>query len=234
MEQLLVFQSYPDGASAQQVADLLEENGIPVELMEDATLLDSNFMGQNFTNPFRVKIPGSRFDEANKLLDEHTAVNLDEVDKDYVLLTFSDAELIDVLKHKADWGIYNYKLAGALLRKRGVPIPEESIESFQKKDILEKEKPAEAGTVLLCMGYFSAIFGSGIALYQGGSNWFKVGLPGILAIVIGWNLAYFKRTLSSGKQAYYFSHSARKQGLVLIWLAMGMFLLKVIQAIALM
>lgn len=233
MEPNLPFQSFPDLASAQHTAALLEQEGIPVELVNEDSMLDSNFIGQNFSNPFRLKIPGRFFNEANEILERETKVNPDDVAEGYMLLSFSNEELLEVLEHKSDWGFYNYKLAEALLQRRGVSIPAADIRRAQARARLEKEKPEEAGTALLVIGYFSAILGSGFALYQGGNNWFRIAVPGLFAIAIGWNLLHFKRTLSDGRRVHYFNSSSRLQGKVLLGLAWGIFLLRVIQAIIL-
>ncbi len=123
MSELRVFDTFPTMEQAQRVAALLENNELRVAVEELQGPLDTNFLGQQFSNPFLLKIPGDKFKHARTLLMKHTVVDISEVDEEYMLLEFTDQELLDVLAAPDDWGVYNYKLAEALLKQRGGKYP---------------------------------------------------------------------------------------------------------------
>lgn len=218
MEPLLVFNSYPDEAAAEQAAALLRDNGINAEVSREARSLDSNYLGQQFSDPYLLYLQGNDFDRARSVLEEHTLVDPDNVDPGYQLLSFSDEELLEVMTNKEEWGIFNYKLAEALLKRRGVPIPEVQIAIAQAEQLREKEKAASSGLILLLLGYSSLLSGAVLALTK--HPVFTL-LPGGLALLLGWMLSYSKRTLSNGVQVYYYTPGARLHGLILFWCSLG-------------
>jgi len=69
-ESLLAFRTFADKEHAEHTAGLLRDKSIPVELEEPSPLLDSNFIGQRFSDPFVLKIPGAFFETANRILSE--------------------------------------------------------------------------------------------------------------------------------------------------------------------
>jgi len=225
MEALLVFKAYTARALAEQAAQLLRQNNIDAEIDEEAALLDGNYLGQRFNEPFLLRVRGSDFDKATQLLEARVIVNLDEVDPDYMLLSFTDEELIDVMKKKDEWGIYNYKLAEALLRQRNVPIPEMEIVLEQAERLREKEKPASSDIIFLLVGYIAVIYGIVLWVMSKGIGMI---IPGGFAFLVGWHLAYFKRTLSNGQQTFYYNSSTRFQGTIIFWAAIALVAVQVL------
>jgi len=227
MDKLLVFKTYAHHQAAEQAAALLRERGIEAEASREARVLDSVYIGQQFNDPYLLYIPGKDFERANVILEENMVIRLDEVDPGYELLSFSDEELIDVMRKKEEWGAYNYKLAEALLQQRDVPIPQMDIVWAQVESLKEKEKPVSSGMRLLLLGYASALGGTILGFMRGGNAVFTL-FPGLLAFFIGWHLAYSRLTLSDGKQTYYFNNSTRLHGVFLFWLSVIVAALKFI------
>jgi len=228
METLLAYRYFADRRAAEETAARLSAQDIPVEIATDYQPLDNQVIGQRFHDPFTLKIPGRCFARADRILEEHTVVDISEVDPGYMLLSFSDEELIEVLKHKDDWGIFNYKLAEALLRERGAAVPEEKIRTFREMERRQKEAPASAGIALLTLGYASALYGTGIVTYLTGRAQRVLILPGVFALGIGWLLAYYKRTLSDGRQVWYFKDAERLQGKIILWLSLSIFAIRML------
>ncbi|WP_118976880.1 hypothetical protein [Taibaiella koreensis] len=218
MDEMIVFSTYPTLEAAEQAAMLLRNNGITAEAKHEMRSLDSNYLGQQFGDPYLLYLPGKDFDRARTILEDHTVVDPGEVDPGYQLLTFSDDELIDVMMNKEEWGIYNYKLAAALLKRRNVPIPEAQIGIAEAEQLREKEKAVSSGLSLLLLGYSSLLSGAALALVRHPA--FTL-LPGGLALFVGWILSYTKRTLSNGVQVHYYKPAARLHGLILFWGALG-------------
>jgi hypothetical protein len=227
MSELLVFQTFPVKEQARRVAALLESNGLPVAVEELQGPLDTNFIGQQFSNPFLLKIPGEQFINARKLLMEHTVINLSEIDEDYMLLQFSDRELLDVMASPDDWGVYNYKLAEALLKQRGVPIQEQQLEHMEGIRMAEMKKPVHASWVWIGFGYLSALLTTGIGI----SDFQMIILPGLFALATGWALAGSKKTLPDGSRIAVFSPVARIHGRIIFVLAVLLCIVRIIIAI---
>lgn len=224
MNKPLVFGTYPDLRTVEQAAALLRDHGIAAEASREARVLDSVYIGEQFNDPYLLYLPGKDFERARVILEENIVVNLNEVDPGYQLLSFTDDELIDVMRKKGEWGAYNYKLAEALLQQRGVPVPEMDIVWSQVEELKQKEQPVSSGMPLLLMGYASALGGTLLGFLQGNAAFTL--FPGLLAFFIGWHLAYSKRTLSDGKQTYYFNNRTRLHGIAMFWLSVSIAALK--------
>lgn len=227
MSELLVFETFPGKEQAIRTAAVLENKGIAVAVEELKGPLDTNFIGQQFSNPFLLKIPGEQFKNARKLLMEHTTIDLSEVDEGYMLLQFSDRELLDVLAAPEDWGTYNCKLAEVLLKERGVTIPEQQLEYMEDIRIAEMKKPVNASWVWICFGYLSALLTTGIGMH----NFQMIFLPGLFALGTGWALAGSKKTLPDGSRIEVFSAVARMHGRIIFVLAIVLCIIRIIGAI---
>jgi hypothetical protein len=231
MENLLVFKTYPDPEAAEQTATILKEHGIVVEVNEEVRILDSNYIGQQFSNPYLLYMQGTDFERAHAILEQATIVNLEDVDPGYLLLSFNEEELIEVMEKKDEWGVYNYKLAEALLKKRNVDIPEVKIALEQAERLKAKEQPVASGIMYLLLGYLSVLDGI-YSLFIPAGNAILTLSQGLLGLFIGWSLSHFKRTLSNGQRTYYFNNSTRLQGSVMLWTSVTIIVLKVFSLLA--
>lgn len=228
MEELLVFQSFADKEQALRTAATLENHDIFVAFDETFSPLDSNILGQQFSNPFVLKIYGSQFTRANEILMAHTEIRLEEVDPDYMLLHFSNEELVDVMKNKKDWGIYNYKLAEKLLQERNVAIPQAEIATAQQEQLAEEMKPQNYDTYWILFGYVMALF-SGYYLYASNGRSYIFTFPVIFAIGAGLRLFLYRKTLSDGKRMYAYHFPVRIHGLLIFILAVVSLVVHMIQ-----
>lgn len=216
MDELLVFQTFTDKDQADRTASLLEQNGITVTVDENPPLLDSNFIGQQFNNPYVVKIPGESFLEANKILTEQTVVNINEVDKDYILFTLSNEELKEVITHKEEWGVYNYKLALQILADRNGSAAETEGEKTLQLDLHPDATPKDTNMlwIVICyaglaLSFYGFLNHSGLFLYL---------FPQLFLLLFGVTLYFSKTTLSNGTRIMTYSKNVRLHGLVILLL----------------
>ena len=223
MSKLLIFKSFSNKEEALRTAATLENNGIQVDLEENLAQLDSNFIGQHYSNPYCIKIPGDSFEKASEILMKYTVINLDEVDKDYMLLSFSNEELMDVLVHNDDWGIYNYKLAEALLKERGIDIPFKKIEEAQAEAREAIAKPIKYDIYWLILGYIFALL-SFSTLYAG----FLFAFPTLCALIIGYLLFFSKKTLTDGSRIKTYERTFRIHGLIIFVLTIIVSLVRLV------
>lgn len=215
----MVFQTFPDKEQALRTAATLENHGVMPVFEENATNLDSNFIGQQFDNAFVLKLPGDQFVLAEQVLMEHTVISMEDVAEDYMLLSFSDSELIDVMKNRKEWGIYNYKLAEKLLQERQVAIPREEIAQARKKELEQEARPQSYDYYWIGFGYLMALFAGG-DLYTGA--WPALFIyPALFALVVGCRLLLFRKTLSDGRRLYTYRFAVRIHGLLIFIIALG-------------
>jgi hypothetical protein len=216
MNELLVYQTFTDKDQADRTATLLEQNGITVVVDENPPLLDSNFIGQQFNNPYVVKISGESFLEANKILTEQTVVNINEVDKDYILFTLSNEELKEVITHKEEWGIYNYKLALQILADRNGSTVESEGERTLQLELHPDATPKDTNMlwIVICyaglaLSFYGFLSHSGLFLYL---------FPQLFLLLFGITLYFSKTTLSNGTRIMTYSKNVRLHGLVILLL----------------
>lgn len=227
MSRLLVFQTFPARDQAVRTAALLENQGIPVAVEELNGPLDANFIGQQFSNPFLLKIPGEQFGQARNILMETITVDLEEVDKDYMLLAFNNEELQDILAKPDEWGIYNYKLAEALLKERGMILPKQKLTQLADKRMTELKKPEKASGIWIILGYLAALLATGVGLH----NFQIIYIAGLFALATGWALAFTKKTVPDGSRIYVFGKTARTHGLVIFLLGILMYIIHITGAL---
>ncbi|RZJ49712.1 MAG: hypothetical protein EOO44_17795 [Flavobacterium sp.] len=164
-------------------------------MLEDNSLsFDPTFANNNFGTEFCIKIKKEDFEKVNKIIESKSEIELDEVNKDYYLLSFSDDELIEVISKSDEWNKFDVSLAKKLLKERGQEITPEKIEEIKKQRIAELSKPEASQKGYIILGYITAFLG------------------GLLGIFVGWHLLTYKKTLPDGNKVYAYSEEDRKQG----------------------
>ena len=194
MSKFLTFRKLESLEEAQAMQQLLTSHNIANELEEERALLDSPIIGQQFEFPYRVKIPADAFNMAETLIRESIDLNLHGIEKDYYLFSFSNEELMDVLKKKDEWGNYDYALARHLLSERGIEITQADLQEFDKQRIKALAEPEGADNLWTLIGYLSVVLG------------------GLMALFFGILMLKTKKTLPDGSQVYTFGELARKHG----------------------
>ncbi len=226
MDNFIVYQSFEEQESAYRTAATLESRDIPLIVEKVSQLLDSNIIGVMNTSPYVIKLRAIDFDKANDIIRANTIINLDEVDKDYMLLSFTNEELIDVAAKEDEWGIYNAKLATALLQQREVVMPTSAIEQIKTNHRQELAKPTSAVIWLLFLGYASALPGTTIIVGNSHAPIPFLVFPGIFGLIAGGILVTTKKTLPDGKQVSYFDSKSKNHGLMIIALSLLTFVTK--------
>ena len=210
---LLTFEKYTDREEAFKAAAILNMNGIDAEIEDPPPLLDHNIIGQQITY-ILLKLNGKDFDKAREILLRETVVNPEEVDENYMLLSFTDEELLDVVAKQDEWGIYNYKLALTLLERRGVNITEVERNKQKENYITQASARKQADKWLLIAGYAASIT-SLIGPLLWGWLYLSISytiyfLPGILGIIFGITILNSKKTLPDGTQVISYNENSRR------------------------
>lgn len=198
-----IFESREEAAAMQA---LLSKNGIPNSMEESKAIFDTAIVGAVNTKQYFVKIPQDKFLTANAILE--AAIDLDtlEVEDDYYLLSFTDEELMDLVKKKDEWGEFDYALAKKLLAERGISLNDSELKEMHEERIVELKKTETASVKAIWGGYIAAVLntvaGAGTGIY----------------------LLSAYRKLPDGTIAYKYDSASRRHGLFILLLSIGVLL----------
>lgn len=193
-EEFLIFHKFNTESQAEDFGSLLNVNRIEFLIENISINFDPILSNNEFGKEYCVKIKKDDFEKANDILREKAKTEINEVQDDYYLLSFTDEELIDVIEKSDEWNRFDVQLAQKLLKERGNEITTEQINELKKQRIIELSKPEEGQNVYIIIGYVCALLG------------------GLLGIFIGWHLLTYKKTLPNGNRIYAYSDNDRKQG----------------------
>ena len=193
-EEFLIFQKFNTESQAVNFGSLLNVNRIEFLIENISINFDPILSNNEFGKEYCVKIKKDDFEKANDILREKAKTEINEIQDDYYLLSFTDEELIDVIEKSDEWNKFDVELAQKLLKERGNEITTEQISELKKQRIIELSKPEEGQNVYIIIGYVCALLG------------------GLLGIFIGWHLTTYKKTLPNGNRIYAYSENDRKQG----------------------
>jgi len=223
MSDFVTFQEFETRAEADALAEQLKAHDIPATVEQNRNLLDQNIIGRQYNNYILVKIKGEDFARAQKVLLDATEVDMSQLPENYMLLSFTNDELIDVLAKPDEWGPFNYKLALMLLERKGVAIDDRKTEELQHAHLLEASTRRSLGPAHLLFGYgFTIICILAIVLKNKTAllllSYFY-GLPIFIGFVLGMVFRFTRRTLPDGSRIYSYDDSARKHGLFMLLLS---------------
>lgn len=190
-EEFITFEKFNDQNSAKELGNLFSEQNVEYLLVDNSLSFDPSFANNGFGKEYCIKIKKNDFEKANKIVLDKAEKEIEEIDSDYYLLSFSDDELIDVVSKSDEWNKFDVSLAIKLLKERGKEITPEKI---KKQRIQELSKPEENQKGYIILGYILAFLG------------------GILGFFIGWHLLTYKKTLPDGNRVYAYSKNDRKEG----------------------
>ncbi len=193
-EEFVIFQKFNSESQAAEFGSLLSENKIDLLIENISINFDPILSNNEFGKEYCIRIKKNDFEKANDILREKAKTEINEIQDDYYLLSFSNEELIDVIEKSDEWNKFDVELAHKLLKERGNEITTEQINELKKQRIKELSKPEEGQNIYIIIGYVSALLG------------------GLLGMFIGWHLLTFKKTLPNGNRIYAYSENDRKQG----------------------
>lgn len=193
-EEFITFEKFNDQNSAKELGELIAAQNIEFLLEDNSLSFDPTFANNGFGKEYCIKLKKSDFEKANKILADKSENQINEIDEDYYLLSFTDDELIEVITKSDEWNKFDISLAKKLLKDKGKEITPEKIEEIKRQRIIELSKPEEGQKGYIILGYITAFLG------------------GLLGIFIGWHLLTYKKTLPNGNRIYAYSENDRKQG----------------------
>lgn len=203
--QLLTFQKFNDPELAATICEQLQANNITCEVTKETASFDPSYANNDFQSNIHLRLPQADFEKAHKILETFYQQQLDNVDKDYYLFSFTNDELLDIVKHPDEWGHFDLALAKKLLAEHGQQIPENVLE----KRIVQLSKGDSVDIGWIVFAYIVAISGC----IAGTFTSFVSGFYGSIgAGLFGIILAFVKKTLPNGEQTWLFEKDSRTHG----------------------
>jgi hypothetical protein len=150
------------------------------------------------------------------LLQANEAENIDGVEQDYYLFSFTDEELMEVVTKADEWSAFDVVLAKKILADRGKPISDDIIEKIEEQRIEELKTPEPPQTFWVTIGYVIAFTG--------------IVLPFFICVIglfIGWYLSSFKKTLPDGERVFGYTEKDRRNGKRIFYLSIIIFFLNI-------
>jgi hypothetical protein len=213
--EFITYQKFNDAALAGELAGQLEQHGIEYQIEEESLTFNITFvLNDPLQKEYAVKIKSGDFEKVNQLLKDDESKNIDGVDKDYYLFSFTDDELMDVLTKADEWSAFDVVLARKLLAERGKDISEATISSINEKRIEELKKPEASQLTWVIIGYIIALGGIILPFFVSAIGFF-----------IGWHLASYKKTLPDGARVYGYNETDRVHGKRIFYLGITVFVL---------
>jgi hypothetical protein len=201
-EAFITYQKFNDPALADDLTNVLDKHDIPYLVEEESFSIEATMVLNNpLTKELAVKLKSSDFDKVNQLLQNEAQVEIEEVDKDYYLFSFSDMELLDLISKADEWSPFDFMLARKILAQKGNVLSNEEVKYLKDERINELKKPEGSQKLWVIIGYICALIG------------------GILGIFIGWHLLNHKKTLPNGDRVYNYSETDRKHGRVIFYIS---------------
>lgn len=236
MSEFATYQQFFSAEEAEGVIAILNEHGIPYTFKQIHARFDKVIIGENLNEQWDLRIPQHEFSRVNDLLLANTTVNLDELEKDHYLFTFSHEELQNIIQNPDEWGRHDYLVAVELLKQRGENVSKELLQELREKKIEVLAKPPKKvplGWLIVAYGlpilaillFWTPVYEnsfnsgtSGILLIYIGS--YVMAYGGTIATLVGLSIWQFKKTLPDGNRVYRFLPEDRKHGKTIFFLGL--------------
>jgi len=185
---------------AKEISSILKKENIETIIKDNSLSFDPSFANNNLDNNyFILKIKKNDFEKANEILEDIAKKNLNDIDDNHYLFSFSDKELIDVLKKSDEWSKEDVLMAKDILNRRGKNISEKYITKLKKERIKKIRSGQKISKVTITFVFLCAIFPINIFFF----------LISIFSGLLFWK---YKKTDFEGKKYYAYNLRSRKLG----------------------
>jgi len=231
MNELRTFQEFENIADAEDMAAILKQHDIDGRVEKYNPLLDQNIIGKQYNEYIQLKLAPGDFDKARKVLIDATNIDMDKVDRHYMLFSLSDKELMEVIAKPDEWGVYNYKLAQLILKERNVSMPEEAIAQLKQEHEAELHKPKSVDGIWIFLCYFFPIIiilGCLLKSSRVLNTAYAISFfPGFFSVIVGSRLMRAKKTLPDGRLMWTYNKRLRIHGRIMFYLGLLAFVLAI-------
>lgn len=214
---MLPFQRFFNNEQAQPVTDRLDEAGVPYTLVTEKPLMDAIYIGATYEPTVVLKLHAGDFSRGHAALEAHYTTLLNEVEPDYYLFSFTNAELVAILAKPDEWNTFDYLLAKKILLEKNAGVDIAAIERLKEHRNRELSRQEDTPFGRLFVGYF-LVTGGLISVWFLLNNIFN---PGIFSLVIaafvGSNVYRSINVLPDGNSVPVYSERARYHGKIIYY-----------------
>lgn len=231
-EELIVYGTYATIENAESIAGILEGEGIETQIGTAAKMLDTAIGGGTYEDKFILRIHGSDFNKATKVLREQANVDIGTLDSHDPMRSLSKEELLDVIAKPDEWGPENYNIAIQLLRQKGVIVSQFMLNDMEEKRIEVLSERKSIDPMILILGYSLAVANiATIFAFQhpviGLTRWMKF-MPAAIGIVLARLIIQSRTTLPNGDRIYTYNNTVTRHAVIIEWLSIVVVLINVI------
>ena len=115
MNDFVLFQSFFNEDEAAPVVETLKRNAIEYKVEKLKQPLDSTIAGESVENKIFLTIRPRDFARANDVLDKVILDNIQLLEKDYYLFSFTNEELNDIIHKPDEWSRQDFVIARKIL-----------------------------------------------------------------------------------------------------------------------
>ncbi len=210
--QFVKYRSFNDKSLARELYQKLSEAGIPVVWEDTEGFFDVTFANNEILHIYYVKIKQEDFKKADELLMNSIMETDQQPIGDYYLFSFSNEELIDVLKSPDEWNAFDLYWAKKILASKGIELTEEELEQQKTKRIEELKKPWILDKLWLFCAFSLWVVALGfVHIYAA-----------IAVIFISSYISFSKKTMPDGQRVMAFSDTDRLLGKVCLAAGYGL------------
>ncbi|WP_306643080.1 hypothetical protein [Sanyastnella coralliicola] len=185
---------YQNREQATELAKQLIDDGVNAYVADNSGAVDLTFSNSKINEEFQVLVDGHQYVDAMNFLVERAEKELHHIPEDHYLYSFTDEEIMDVLRDFDEWNEVDIALSSKIAKDRNLPITSMVIDD--KKDSVEPND--QIGIIVIA--YILLL------------------IAPIVSAIIGWILAYYKKQDKQGSLYYVYSERAQKQGKIVMWL----------------
>lgn len=204
-DEFVKYRSFIDKAIATELCRQLGENNIPFKWESTEGFFDVSFANSEIHH-YYIKLRREDFKKADELLMKAVAESKEQPADDYYLFSFSNEELIEVLKNADEWNEFDQYWAKKILSDRGVETKQEEIEQAKVQKLAELKKPWIANKVWLI---------GAVAIWLA-ALWFIHLFWAIAVIFISGYILFSKKTMPDGERVKAFSEDDRFFGIIIL------------------
>lgn len=192
-DKIIDYKKFFEQESFLSFSQFLKENGIYFETSQEMPNMYHS-SASVISTEYYIKIKQSDFEKANNLVNEWSKKEIENIDPEYYLFSFTDEELYEIIMKPDEWSAFDYQLSKKILKDKGKQIDEALVSKIKKTRIDELCKHEDYPKNMILVGYVVSFLG------------------GILGIVIGYMLFFSKKSLPDGSEIYTYDSKARNHG----------------------
>jgi hypothetical protein len=194
MSAFATYASFHSEGEASELTELLQSAGIAYEIEHNRNVLDKIYTGDEVDPMVAVRIRKDQFKQVNDIRRELAKNEIGQLSPDYYLFSFSNEELIDVVRNKNEWNSFDQGIAEQLLIDGNINFDRTIIENKPSKTYT----PSKLSSTYLVLEYLLSI----LLPYAG--------------IIIGIATIAAYRTLADGSTVKMYDEHTRNHGRIIL------------------